>query len=324
MPRNEASRATTATTPAAAARSTPPLRSARGQHGPVAPPARPARAPGQRASALALSLAGTGIACALLLWTGWLARDEYWIVARSGVGYALGIAGLAMMALLLLYSLRKRIRALRNLGSLRGWFLVHMMLGLLGPTAILLHANFQLGSRNSTVALVSMLLVAGSGIAGRFIYTRIHHEYHGRRATLAEIRAAAQDGRGALGALAQHSPELIRTLRELESRLLTPSSGRVQGAWRFLRAGGIERAAVRRAWRSVRPLLTAQRRGADRLGLHPRAARRALEQYGAAVRRVARFSGYERAFAIWHVLHLPLCVLLFATAAVHVLAVHVY
>jgi hypothetical protein len=42
------------------------------------------------------------------------------------------------------------------------------------------------------------------------------------------------------------------------------------------------------------------------------------------MRRVARFSSYERAFALWHAFHLPFCIVLFGAAAVHVVAVHMY
>ena len=49
-----------------------------------------------------------------------------------------------------------------------------------------------------------------------------------------------------------------------------------------------------------------------------------LHAYLAAVRRVAEFGAYEQLFSLWHAFHLPLCVLLFGAAAVHVLAVHLY
>jgi hypothetical protein len=39
---------------------------------------------------------------------------------------------------------------------------------------------------------------------------------------------------------------------------------------------------------------------------------------------VADYAFCERVFALWHAIHLPLCVLLFASAAVHVVAVHRY
>ena len=50
----------------------------------------------------------------------------------------------------------------------------------------------------------------------------------------------------------------------------------------------------------------------------------AVAAHLAAVRRVARFSFYERVFALWHALHLPLCFLLFISAGIHVYAVHSY
>jgi hypothetical protein len=41
-----------------------------------------------------------------------------------------------------------------------------------------------------------------------------------------------------------------------------------------------------------------------------------------AVRRVAEYSAYRRIFALWHVVHIPLFVMLVVTGLVHVAAVH--
>ena len=53
----------------------------------------------------------TGLVTALV--AGWLNRDEEYLVPGSGTGYWLGVAGAAMMLLLLLYPLRKRVRFAR-------------------------------------------------------------------------------------------------------------------------------------------------------------------------------------------------------------------
>jgi len=113
-----------------------------------------------------LSVLFAGLMVGLLL-LGWWQRDNSYLVAESGPGYALGIIGGSLMLLLLLYPLRKRIRALHGMLSMKFWFRLHMICGLLGPLAILYHANFGLGSINSAVALACMLLVAGSGLIGR-------------------------------------------------------------------------------------------------------------------------------------------------------------
>ena len=75
---------------------------------------------------------------------GWLNRAEGYLAPDSGTGYWLGIVGSILMLLLLLYPLRKRIRATGLLGSVALWFRLHMMLGLVGPMLILFHANFQM------------------------------------------------------------------------------------------------------------------------------------------------------------------------------------
>jgi len=43
-----------------------------------------------------------------------------------------------------------------------------------------------------------------------------------------------------------------------------------------------------------------------------------------AVRKAASLAVYERLFALWHLLHLPLFVMLVGAVVVHILAVHLY
>jgi hypothetical protein len=43
-----------------------------------------------------------------------------------------------------------------------------------------------------------------------------------------------------------------------------------------------------------------------------------------SVRKVTEFHFYERLFAIWHVLHFPLFLMLVLSGIVHVIAVHMY
>ena len=96
------------------------------------------------------------------------------------------------MLLLLIYPARKRLPGLKAIGSTKIWFQIHMALGVIGPVLILFHANFRLGATNSNVALVCMLVVAGSGLFGRYFYAHIHHGLHGRKASLAELRDYAE------------------------------------------------------------------------------------------------------------------------------------
>ena len=126
----------------------------------------------------------------LLVW-GYRFPTEHYLTPQAGAGYAFGILGGSAMLLLLVYPLRKRVRALAFMGTTKRWFQAHMALGVIGPLLVLFHANFSFGATNSNVALACMLIVSGSGLFGRYFYSRIHHGLHGRKANLAELRAHA-------------------------------------------------------------------------------------------------------------------------------------
>lgn len=287
--------------------------------GPAPQRAAPTRPAVRARPARALILAPVSLFCCLTIAFGWSTRDEFYVVPEEGLGYALGITGLAMMALLLLYSLRKRLSFLRRAGAIQRWFHIHMALGLLGPTAILYHANFHLGSLNANVALVCMLTVSLSGVVGRFIYTRIHYEYRGHVASLAELRQEALVEGGVLGEVVRTAPGVGDALEEFR-RWAFGERGLLARAVSVLTLGRRARRTQRHAMRAYR---RAARNGGARLPAR-REVRRAVRQQVRAIRRVTEYAVYERAFALWHALHLPFCVGLFAAAAVHVVAVHMY
>lgn len=84
---------------------------------------------------------------------------------------------------------------------------------------ILLHCGFSLGATNSNIALFSMLLVAGSGIFGRYFYSTIHRGLHGRRSTLSDLQRSAHEIKER-GSKLLMMPELLEHLDAEETRLL--------------------------------------------------------------------------------------------------------
>lgn len=256
---------------------------------------------------------------AVSIGAGWANRNESNLVPDEGLGYALGVAGLSCMTLLLAYSLRKRIRGLRHAGRVSSWFQIHMMLGLAGPVLILYHCNFRLGSQNSNVALLCALVVASSGVVGRLIYTRIHHGLSDRRTTLSEVTKGLEDARDAI---ADQKPlsELLSVLRKFEERSARRGRDPLRATWSFVTLGIRCRRTRRRALRGLRRAASE----APEIAATRNELRGAITRYVDAVRRTETLGVYERIFALWHVLHLPLTTLLFAAAAVHVVAVHMY
>ena len=270
-----------------------------------------------------------GLALVAFIVAGWLNRDEGYVTPETGLGYWLGIAGAGSMLLLLIYPLRKRLKILRSLGSVTFWFRTHMLLGLAGPTLILFHSNFQLGSVNSNVALFAMLIVAASGLVGRYLYSKIHLGLYGRKAAVREILADADALRHCLAKACPGSRiEPLRNSMRSPKLAMAPRTGALVTLWWMSVLNLRTRAARKRLSAEARQFITIE----GKRQRWPRRLRRKrlaaavelITLHLAAVRKAAAFSFYERLFALWHVLHLPLFILLILAAVIHVVAVHFY
>lgn len=260
---------------------------------------------------------------------GWLQRDEEYVTPDSGTGYWLGIYGSLAMLSLLVYSLRKRFKSMRLIGSIPFWFRTHMLLGIFGPVLILFHANFKLGALNSNVAFFAMLIVAISGVVGRYIYGKIHLGLHGRKAHVKELLAEAEAMRADLGqdmkAAAFVSQQLSAFSKGLENKVPRTALG-------SLRTGAIITARTRRFRHDVvteaRRLVRAEAKGARWSWSERRRRQKRIEnvvrRYAAAVRKAAELTFFERLFSLWHIFHLPLFFLMLLAGIVHVWAVHHY
>jgi hypothetical protein len=285
--------------------------------------------PAKKSTRLHWPLLWTGVVTLLVGW-GSHAHLERYITPQRGLGYGLGIAGGSLMLLLLLYSARKRFSWLRGFGRLPAWFEFHMVLGVVGPLLVLFHANFSLGATNSNVALVSMLLVAGSGVVGRYIYTRLHAKMDGNEDTLEQMKAVGERLR------AQHTsieflPGLLDAIDRVEHRLIEPPTGRAARLL-HLSTGPVRMAMAR--WmvrREIRAAMAKKLCRAPPDALVEDNAKRVAEvarHYAYrrmdAGRRMQEYQMYARLFSFWHVLHIPLFFMLLVAGIVHVIAINVY
>lgn len=257
-----------------------------------------------------LVLAGVAAAVAY----GWLHRHERWIDPEHGIGYALGIVGGSLMLLLLAYPLRKRVRpATRSVGTVGFWFRLHMLLGLLGPLAILYHSRFSWGALNSAFALGAMIVVSTSGLVGRFFYSRVHRGYSGRKLELRALREEMDGKLARLEGLGMAGGAIMECLQPLEAQAIAAGTSFRAGAWAVVGLG----IRTRRLHARLRRDLA----GGERRMVQARAL---LAEYFEAVRRTAEFAFYDRLLRLWHLLHLPLFVVLVAAAVLHIIAVHMY
>lgn len=231
----------------------------------------------------------------------------YWTFKPGGsLGLRFGMAGLAMMTVMHLYSVRKRVRVLRKLGALRKWLDLHILMGILGPLFVVLHSSFKVGGLVS-ISFWSMVAVALSGVFGRYLYLQIPRTRAGEELTLAEVEKAdqrlAQRLRDEFGA---DDAFLVR-LDGVSAP--TPSAGLGRLLLSLLAEDlGLRRRRLRAVARSLPGLPPALE---HELG-------DVVRQKALLRRRILLWNALHRLFHHWHVIHRPFAVVVYLFVLVHI------
>ena len=263
----------------------------------------------------------------VLIFVGWKNKELSNLTPESGTGYWLGIIGGSLMLILLLYPLRKKVRFLNMFGKIKYWFKLHMLFGVLGPVAILFHANFSLGSTNSNVAFFSMAIVASSGLVGRYLYAKIHHGLYGRKANLKELRESLKESKNQLGSHFKLTTDVVNKIKSSE-RLLLRNRNIIWATlvWPviFMRTAWAKR-SIRKSLKKAY-LAAGQEKGWDKKMIRSlsRDANREVQPYIDGLYNMYGFRVFESLFSLWHFLHLPLFFMLVFTGILHVIVVHSY
>lgn len=211
------------------------------------------------------------------------------VLRPSGsIGHPLGVVGIAMMTVPVIYSVRKRWKPLARLGNMRRWLDVHLFCGTVGPVLVTFHAAMKFNGIIS-VAYWSMVAVVLSGFVGRYLYGRIPRTIRGAELSYREIESRAAELLADLAAAGVSTApvEAAAGLRGLN------------GAWSRRRArhaliaDGVDRARAD----------TVLRLAADRALL---------------LRRLSQLNQTKRLFSMWHAFHLPLVYVMFGIAILHI------
>jgi hypothetical protein len=257
----------------------------------------------------------------LLLAFGWYQRDDSYLEAESGLGYVLGIVGGSLMLILLLYPLRKRLRSMDRFLSIKFWFRLHMLFGILGPVAILYHSSFSLGSMNSSIALVCMLSVASSGLVGRYLYVKIHHGLYGAQTQLSEFKSLAEKQRELLVKVLPHGERIINELEGLEK----VATAQAHGLFHSSKLKRVTKGEIKKTRNVIRKVLKHGYKKEKCISKKAAAViYKSTEDYFNIVKRAADLRVNERLFSWWHILHFPLFLMMLFTGIIHVFVVHMY
>ena len=203
-----------------------------------------------------------------------------------------------------------------------------MTLGVLGPVLILYHCGFSLGSTNSNIALFSMLIVASSGLAGRFLYGKIHYGLYGNRVTWAQLKEDESFMKSGLQTVFAVAPELRERILGYEGKIMSRSSNLLYSFWKVFMAGYITRRSYVSSGMLLEKACTTLGRqvgwSTRERNKRKNEMKRYLAAYYGTIRKIVELSFYEKLFSLWHIFHLPLFYMLIVTGIFHVVAVHMY
>ena len=229
--------------------------------------------------------------------------------ASDFFGHSLGVLGFLLMLMTeTLYTLRKRSRSARW-GRVSSWLQFHIVTGLVGPYMVLLHSSWKFNGIAGIVMLMTGVVVI-SGFIGRYIYTVVPRSADGLQIEAGELQRKIDDLEVKIGAWMGRRPTV-------SEQLLRYSSVSVSGS-----SPGFSNPIGDMSYRinlwNIRRKLDPQTRAqtASLVGLLKR--RRTLDRQRASLAQARRL------MALWHTLHVPIGLALFAAAIVHIVAAIYY
>jgi hypothetical protein len=243
------------------------------------------------------------------------------LLKPSGVvGLKLGIFGVLLFCGIFVYPLRKKWRWLQSIGTTKHWLDFHLVMGITAPWIIALHSSFRFNGF-AGLAFWTMLMVALSGIVGRYLYAQIP-----RRVNSAELslKDSVELQQYLVRELAEQSHF---TQAELAPLLRVPRAERAHKINALLSlcymiaidlARPFRVASLRRS--SLTPMETVMS-----LGGILRSNRADLElvialarSHAALNKRIVFLSQAQNIFRLWHVIHRPFSITFIVFAIIHI------
>jgi hypothetical protein len=269
---------------------------------------------GLAGAAIVIAVAVNGLHYYLLPLAERVRSPQHTMLKPSGpVGRGLGLLGLAMFAIMFLYPLRKRLAFLSGWGTTKNWLDYHIVLGVTAPVLITFHASFKLTNGIAGVAYWIMILVALSGIIGRYLYNSIPRRIDEAEMTMDEMRQLSADLAVQLAGQGVFSAEELKPLFEM------PPIERVQSMplWRALLL--ILRLDLRRTIQLLRLRWKHGSRSQD----HAEFVRvlAAIKKQASLVKNIVFLSRMSQLFQLWHVIHRPFSYSFAALVLLHIIVV---
>lgn len=258
----------------------------------------------------------------------WLSQAQRPLSAKHGylkpsgtIGLRLGMIGFLMFLLIYLYPLRMRWAWLGRQGNSRHWLDFHVLLGLTAPIVITFHSSFKFKGI-AGIAYCIMILVAISGVLGRYIYAQIPRSLSFADLSFKEAQeqsAALAAQLASLGILSERDVAALVRLPDHKQAVRISLLGALGKMMLF------DIAFPMRVWRLRQKMLWSRTRMWSLVGLRgsenarlERAIRIAREQ-SVLSKKILFLSKSQQMFRLWHVIHRPFSYSFALLASIHVI-----
>jgi len=212
-------------------------------------------------------------------------------------GHSLGILGFILMLMTeTLYTLRKRSRSARW-GRMSSWLQFHIFTGLVGPFLVLLHSSWKFNGLAGIVMLFTVIVVL-SGFIGRYIYTAIPRTADGIVIEADALHRQILEAQYSIDQWLTPQLEMSPALDRFLSSINAGDSGlslwdRYRWWWQRMNMSPRERTQAAALQKLIR----------SRSLLH---------------RQLNQIAWARRLLAIWHAVHIPMGIVLFTAAFIHI------
>jgi hypothetical protein len=237
------------------------------------------------------------------------------------IGLHLGMVAFALFLIVYVYPLRKIWPWLGRQGSARHWLDFHVLLGITAPILVTFHSAFKF-SGLAGVAFWLMVIVAISGIVGRYIYAQIPRSLGFAEVSLKE--ANEQSGKLAeqLKGLGILSPREVDSLVRLPNLQQSESMSLLTALWKMML---FDMEFPFRIMRLRQKMLWSHRKTMSLVGLR-RTENAKLESAIATAReqvvlakKILFLSKTHKMLHLWHLIHRPFSYSFALLASIHVI-----
>ena len=247
--------------------------------------------------------------------------EAYPVVYEPGKGIwrLMGWTGSGMMVLMMAYTIRKRLGHKSSLGSMRVWLNFHMLMGIVGPILITFHTTFKFGGLIGT-SYWAMIATVLFGVVGRYIYIQIPRGINGAELSMKDIDSivAAMEKRieSQLEKKGVDQKKILSLLNGVNEASVHDGNG--FAVLLSLIANDLKNRF--RTWKLKRAIVR-------QFGLDSWTAEKTIalvKKKAALIRKKNLLSTTHRMLRYWHVVHIPLAIVMFSIMFIHIIVYFIF